>query len=78
MRNLTCLSACRLILGVQRKSQNSAVRELGRMSLGLDVVANIINYQNHLESTHPNSFLGEAWLTNNTVLNDKGKTMSWA
>ena len=48
------------------------------MPLGLSVVANIINYQNHFESKHPNLLVGEAWLTISTVPNDKGKTMSWA
>ena len=62
---------CRSILGVDTKSQSSAVRgELG--PLGRDLVANI-NYQNHVESKHPNSFLGEAWLTNSTVQMIKGK-----
>ena len=74
------LSFCRSILGVQKKSQNSAVRgELGMMPLGLvDIVANIINYQNHLESKHPHSLVGDVWLTNSTVPNDKWKTTSWA
>ena len=73
------LSFYRLILDVHRKSQNSAVRgDLRRMPLGLDVVANMINYQNHLESKHPNTYFVEAWITNSTVPNDKGKTMSWA
>ena len=35
------------------------------MPFGLDVVANIINYQNQLESKHPNSLFGEA--TNGTA-----------
>ena len=63
---------------VYRKSQNSAVRgELGRMPLCLDTVANVINYQKHLESKHPNSLLAEAWLTNSTVTNGEGNTVSW-
>ena len=56
------ISFCKYILGVHRKAQNSSIRgELGRLPLGLDIVANICKYVNRLESTDISPILKEAY-----------------
>ncbi len=72
MEKLACekvnLSFSKFILGVHKKAQTSAVRgDLGRFPLGIDVAANIIKYEAHLESKHPNSVLGEALRTSRSI-----------
>jgi hypothetical protein len=72
MEKLACekvnLSFSKFILGVHKKAQTSAIRgDLGRFPLGIDVVANIMKYEAHLESKHPNSLLGEALRTSKSI-----------
>ncbi len=55
------LSLCRFALGLHRKTQISATRgELGRLPLGIDIVANMITHHDYLKSKDEASILGEA------------------
>jgi len=67
------LSFARFILGVHKKSQNSAVRgELGRAPLGIDIAANTVMYLKHLQSDKTSPLLKEAFILNTTMPNGKG------
>ena len=59
------LSFCKYVLGVHKKSQNSAVRgELGRFPIGVNIDANILLYYHNLQCTTTNSLLKEALAVN--------------
>jgi hypothetical protein len=69
-------SFCKYILGVSKKSTNSAVMgELGRFPLGLDVIAAILNFWSHATVDNNNPLLAEA-ITESVTLNSNGVN-SW-
>ena len=56
------ISFSKFILGVHKKSQNSAVRgELGRLPFGIDIAANIIAYHNSLKQKTKGTILNESF-----------------
>ena len=63
------ISFCRYVLGVHKKSQLTAIRgELGRVPLGVDIVANILKYREYLENKNSGSILAEALYISKTII----------
>jgi len=66
------MSFSKYVLGVHKRSQNSAVRgELGRPPLGLDILSAIVRYRLRLELSAENSILKEAYELSNSNTNKK-------
>ena len=62
------ISFSKYLLGVHKKSQNSAVRgELGRLPLGVDIISATIQYRLHLKNSNENSLLNEAFTLSNSM-----------
>ena len=68
------ISFAKFILGVHKKAQNSAVRgELGRLPLGIDIVANILTYYYNISLKTKSSILTEAF----ELYNSNNNKSSW-
>lgn len=68
------MSFSKFLLGVHKKSQNSAVRgELGRLPIGTAVVTAICKYRQRLELLDKNTILREAYEVSNNTTSNKNK-----
>jgi hypothetical protein len=71
------ISYCKYTLGVSKKATNAAVvGELGRFPLGVDIIANIMNFWKHANSINANPLLSAA-VSVSVDLDLSGKN-SWA
>ena len=70
------LSFSKYILGVHKKSQNSAVRgELGRLPLGTDIISSVVRYRMKLEFSDKDTILNKAYELSTSMSNSHKK--SW-
>ena len=82
MEKLACeklnMSFCRFLLGVHKKAQQSAIRgELGRAPLAVDIIANMMKYNDYLEAKDKKSILHEALMVCKTMPDSTTHSKYW-